>query len=80
MAVCNACDAVCHACTAFIITEGGPLSAPGLGCGSREQDQKFGMQPCIYLEGQGGVSRFIRGIIEVTIWVVGVINLLTKSP
>ena len=34
-----------------------------------------------YLEGQGDfVSRLIMGIIRVTIWVVGVINLLTKSP
>ena len=33
------------------------------------------------LEGQGDfVSRLIRGIIGVTIWVIGVINLLTKSP
>ena len=34
-----------------------------------------------YLEGQGDlVSRLIMGIIGVTIWVIGVINLLTKSP
>ena len=34
-----------------------------------------------YLEGQGDlVSRLIMGIIRVTIWVIGVINLLTKSP
>ena len=34
-----------------------------------------------YLEGQGDLlSRLIRGIIGVTIWVIGVINLLTKSP
>ena len=34
-----------------------------------------------YLEGQGDlVSRLIKGIIGVTIWVIGVINLLTKSP
>ena len=26
------------------------------------------------------VSRLIMGIIVVTIWVIGVINLLTKSP
>ena len=26
------------------------------------------------------VSRLIMGIIGVTIWVIGVINLLTKSP
>ena len=34
-----------------------------------------------YLEGRGDlVSRLIMGIIRVTIWVIGVINLLTKSP
>ena len=33
------------------------------------------------LEDQGDlVSRLIRGIIRVIIWVIGVINLLTKSP
>ena len=33
-----------------------------------------------YLEGQGDlVSRLIREISRITIWVVGVINLLTKS-
>ena len=34
-----------------------------------------------YLQGQGDVvSRLIKGIFRVTIWVIGVINLLTKSP
>ena len=34
-----------------------------------------------YLEGPGDlVSRLIRGITGVTIWVIGVINLLMKSP
>ena len=34
-----------------------------------------------YLGGQGDlVSRLIREITGVTIWVIGVINLLTKSP
>ena len=34
-----------------------------------------------YLEGQGDlVSGLIMGIIRVTIWVIGVITLLTKSP
>ena len=34
-----------------------------------------------YLGGQGDVvSGLIRGITGVTIWVIGVINLLTKSP
>ena len=37
--------------------------------------------PKPYLEGQGDlVSGLIMGIIRVTIWVIGVINLLTKSP
>ena len=44
--------------------------------------------PCViykdlqdYLEGQGDlVSRLIMGITRVTIWVIGVISLLTKSP
>ena len=35
----------------------------------------------VYLEGQGDlVTRLIMGIIEVTIRVIGVSNLLTKSP
>ena len=35
----------------------------------------------VYLEGQGDlVTRLILGIIGVTIWVIGIINLLTKSP
>ena len=34
-----------------------------------------------YLEGQGDlVSGLIMGITRVTIWVIGVINLFTKSP
>ena len=34
-----------------------------------------------YLGGQGDlVSSLIMGIIRPTIWVIGVINLLTKSP
>ena len=34
-----------------------------------------------YLGGQGDlVSGLIRGITGVTIWVIGEINLLTKSP
>ena len=34
-----------------------------------------------YLEGQGDlVSRLIRGMTRVTIWVIVVVNLLTKSP
>ena len=34
-----------------------------------------------YLEGQGDlVSRLIMGITRVTIWVIWVTNLLTKSP
>ena len=34
-----------------------------------------------YLEGQGDlVSRIIMGIIGDTIWLIGVISILTKSP
>ena len=34
-----------------------------------------------YLGGQGDlISRLIMGIIGVTTWVIGVTNLLTKSP
>ena len=34
-----------------------------------------------YLKGQGDlVSRFTMGITRLTIWVMSVINLLTKSP
>ena len=34
-----------------------------------------------YLEGQGDlVNGLIMGITRVTIWAIGVINLLTKSP
>ena len=34
-----------------------------------------------YLEGQGDlISRSIMGISRVTTWVIGAINLLTKSP
>ena len=37
--------------------------------------------PGTYLEGQGDlVSRLILGIIGVTIWLIGVISILTKSP
>ena len=33
------------------------------------------------MEGQGDlVRRFIMGIIRVTVWVIGVIDLLAKSP
>ena len=39
------------------------------------------MTPLDYLEGQGNlVSRLIRGMIRVALWVFGVINLLSKSP
>ena len=37
--------------------------------------------PKPYLEGPGDlVSRLIIGIIRVTTWVIGIIDLLTKSP
>ena len=40
-----------------------------------------GLNPKPHLEGQGDlVSRLMIRIIRVTIWVIGVINLLTKSP
>ena len=36
---------------------------------------------CHHSEGQGDlVSGFVRGITGFTIWVIGVDNLLTKSP
>ena len=35
----------------------------------------------VYLEGHGDlVSRLIMGISRVVIWIIGFINLLTKSP
>ena len=56
-------------------------------------DRPFPYNPCMitqellaewvkpYLEGQGDlVNRLTVGIIRVTIWVIGVINLLIKSP
>ena len=58
------------------------LGLPGLGIrpfkGHRMHGAQGGMP---YLGGQGDlVSRLIMGINGVTIWVIGVINLLTKSP
>ena len=52
------------------------------------QDQKASglsylssLNPSPYLEGQGDlVSRLKRGVIRVTIWVIEVIHLLSKSP
>ena len=42
---------------------------------------KTGEAVILYLEGQGDlVSGLIRGISRVTIWVIGVIILLNKSP
>ena len=47
-----------------------------LGCTS---GLNFGLNAC-FLEGQGNlVSRLIMGVMRVTIWVIGVINLVTKS-
>ena len=41
----------------------------------------WGGYKALNLEGQGDlVSGLIRGISRVTIWVIGVINLLNKSP
>ena len=50
--------------------------------GARKKHPDFEKPSCKhYLGGQGDlVSRLRRGIIGVTIWVIGVINLLTKSP
>ena len=47
-----------------------------------EVPRVFALRPAgMYLEDQGDlVSRFILGIIGVTIWFIGVINLLPKSP
>ena len=40
-----------------------------------------GLEFVVYLEGQGDlVSGLIVGIIRVIIWVIGVINLLTRAP
>ena len=40
-----------------------------------------GSKPPTCLEGHGDlVSRLVMGIIGVIIWLIGVINLLTKSP
>ena len=41
---------------------------------------EFGGDESTYLGGQGDlVSRLVMGISGLTIWVIGVINLLTKS-
>ena len=46
-----------------------------------EREKGHGNTHGKYLGGHGDlVSRLIMGIIGVTIWVIGVINLLTKSP
>ena len=40
-----------------------------------------GVFQCIYLEGQEDLaSRLIVSIIGVLLWLIGVLNLLTKSP
>ena len=55
-----------------------PLTSPLLCSGNLETQT---LDPNPYLEGQGDlVSRLTMGIIRVTIWVIGVSNLLTKSP
>ena len=33
-----------------------------------------------YLEGQGDLVSRLIGIIRVNVWIIGVLNLLTKSP
>ena len=41
----------------------------------------LGFRVLFYMEGQGDlVSRLILGILRVTTWVIGLFNLLTKSP
>ena len=57
----------------------------GYGLGSpRQADASQAMNLYLawgLLGGSGDlVSRLIRGIVRVTMWVIGVINLLTKSP
>ena len=48
----------------------------------RELASAFLRNICLlYLEGQGDLaSRLVVRIARVTVWVIGVINLLTKSP
>ena len=59
-------------------SEGGTLAALNGWSRLKAQD----VLCCIlYLEGHGDiVSRLISRINRLTIWVIGVINLLTKSP
>ena len=69
-----------HQCGHF-----GPLGILQCQCGliGAVVKQNGGVSPSneAYLEGLGDlVSRLIMEIIGVTIWVIGVINLLTKSP
>ena len=48
------------------------------GCGILRSLQELIL---LYLGGQGDlVNRLLMGISRVTIWLIGVINLLTKSP
>ena len=43
--------------------------------------RNFGVHWNTYLDGQGDLaSGLIMGIIKVTMWVLRVINLITKSP
>ena len=55
------------------------LALPGAGV--RVHKDACGYVKICYLGGQGDlVSGLIMGITRVTIWIIGVINLLTKSP
>ena len=50
-------------------------------CDARLPGSSQVSQAIPYLEGKGGsVSRLIIGIIKVSIWVIGVVDLLTKFP
>ena len=47
---------------------------------SKAKSKSTSVQPT-YLEGHGGsLSWFIRGVIGVVIWLIGLINILAKTP
>ena len=53
----------------------------GLGLRLKALKQESALLEFLTWGGQGDlISRLIMGIIGVTIWVIGVTNLLTKSP
>ena len=58
-----------------------PKMDPDQGLGLAGYDSYRFQAEILYLEGQGDlVRRLIMGITRVTICVIGVIDLLTKSP